>query len=141
MKRLIAVALLTMSGIASGQVFQWSIHDTAVSAAEESNRAYEAGGDDGMARTIQQCHASIGDRTAFNAATARCITMEVAWLMLVGRANTSVADAHPYFVEGGGTLERIMFYFTSVPQGQIDAVMLTIREAIYEVMPELRPSA
>ncbi|HSX49547.1 MAG TPA: hypothetical protein VLF09_01225 [Cellvibrio sp.] len=124
-----------LSGGATAQ--QWNLADTAYDAAVEAREIYVEGGNEAMVRAIKVCHAQITVKTAFNMATARCLTMDFAGTLMAGRMaeETGVNDIPSYYTEGGAYIGRNTPYLMFVPQEQLDPIMLTIKQNIIDAIP------
>jgi hypothetical protein len=135
MKPLICTMILCLSASATAQ--EWSLADTAYDAAVEIREVFTNGGNDAVIKTIKLCHAQITVKTAFNMATARCLTMDLAGTLIASKIaeDRGVDDIPAYYAEEGNYVGRNMPYLLYVPPEQLDPIMLTIKQNIIDAIP------
>lgn len=132
-----AIAALALSLPVSASAANWSLPDAAYSGAEAAVEAFGRGGNDAVISAIEQCHAQISVKTAFNMVTARCLSMDLAGTLMALKIaqDRGVNDIPPFYGKDGSYISRGMSYLLYVPQSELDSIMYVIKESIVEAIP------
>lgn len=138
MKLIAATILFLASGAINAQIFEWSLSDTAYNAATEVMNIHITGGDDAVVQAIKECHARITVGFSFNAATARCLAMDMTGRLMAMQAaqDPGIEAIHDYYKKNEDFLDRNLHYLVPV-NSQGDAIIQTIKSNVVAAVPAL----